>query len=332
MGAACDEQGQFGTDPGNTEASMRFGITQMQLEGLVTSGMEPEAMLAYVAGYDPVGGARDLAAQGFDPIELGVDLSLFFPRAFAPEAVERLGVLSREQGIGYTVHLPMWSVEPSSPLQPVRIGSVRAVVDAIKATAPLEPEVYVLHAMGSLAAEFARRRLPEVPYTLLMRIFQEQARQSLETILAETGLPSRRLAIETIEFPFDLVLELAEEMDVSICLDVGHVLAGFAGPIGLFEALDACLPRLGEIHLHDAPWQGEGAGRRLRHGEDHRPLGAGDLDVARLLDCLTGGGFNGPVVFELTVQEALDSLELIRSLRPDVLPADWSTANTRAAS
>lgn len=311
---------------------MRFGITQMQFEGLINSGMAPEAMLAYVAGYDPVQGARELAAQGFDPIELGVDLSLFFPRAFSPDAVERLAVARQEQGVGYTIHLPMWSVEPSSPLEPVRVGSVRAVVDAIKATAPLEPEVYVLHAMGALAAEFARRKLPEVPYTLLMRIFQEQARQSLETILAETGLPSRRLAIETIEFPFELVLELAEEMDVSVCVDVGHVLAGFAGPIGLFDALDACLPRLGEIHLHDAPWQGEGAGRRLRHGEDHRPLGAGDLDVARLLDCLTEGGFDGPVVFELSVPEALDSLEQIRSLRPEVLPASRSSTTVRAVS
>ncbi|MDP9471680.1 MAG: sugar phosphate isomerase/epimerase [Chloroflexota bacterium] len=311
---------------------MRFGITQMQFEGLINSSMAPEAMLAYVAGYDPVEGARELAAQGFDPIELGADLSLFFPRAFAPEAVERLGSLRREQGLRYTVHLPMWSVEPSSPVAPVRLGSVRAVVDAIKATAPLEPEVYVLHAMGALAAEFARRRLPEVPYTLLMRIFQEQARQSLETILAETGLPSRRLAIETIEFPFELVLELAEELDVSICLDVGHVLAGFAGPIGLFDALDACLPRLGEIHLHDAPWQGEGTGRRLRHGEDHRPLGSGDLDVTRLLDRLTEGNFTGPVVFELSVQEALRSLELIRSLRPEVLPTSRGNADVRAAS
>ncbi len=47
-------------------------------------------------------------------------------------------------------------MEPSTPLSPVREGSVRAVVECIRATLPLAPEVYVLHATGALAAEFYR--------------------------------------------------------------------------------------------------------------------------------------------------------------------------------
>jgi hypothetical protein len=43
------------------------------------------------------------------------------------------------------------------------------------------------------------------------------------------------------------------------------------------------------------------------------------LDVVGLLDGLMEADFKGPIIFELTVQEALDSLELIRSLRPEVL-------------
>ena len=167
------------------------------------------------------------------------------------------------------------------------------------------------------AAEFYRMDLPPVATAFTLRTFQSKARESLEEILTRTGIPSRALAIETIEFPFDMTLELAEELDLSICLDIGHVLVGFSGPVGLDDALEACLPRLGEIHLHDGPWQGEQ--QEIGYGQDHRPLGAGDLDTGRLLDRLTEAGFAGPVILELTVEEAHASLDHIRALRPGLV-------------
>jgi kynurenine formamidase len=59
---------------------------------------------------------RSLAATGFKTIELGGDLTLFFPGAYTPAAIERLAALKAELGLAYTVHLPLWSVEPSTPL------------------------------------------------------------------------------------------------------------------------------------------------------------------------------------------------------------------------
>ena len=215
------------------------------------------------------------------------------------------------------MHLPLWSVEPSTPLTPVRQGSVRALGEIIKATVPLDPEVYVLHATGALAAEFYHMRLPEMARALILRQFQAQARESIRALLAETGLPSRRLAIESVEFPFDLTFELAESLNLSFCLDTGHVLVGFSGPISLFDALERCLPRLAEIHLHDGPWQGPKQHRG--YGQDHRPLGTGDLDVGRLLDRLDEADFDGPLILELTVEEAAASLGVIRKLRPGLL-------------
>jgi len=109
--------------------------------------------------------------------------------------------LKAEKQLSFTQHLPLWSVEPSTPLTPVRQGSTLALVDSIQATRSLEPEVYVLHATGALAAEFYRMRIPEVARQLLLRQFQDGARHSIQTILAETGLPSRKLAIETWSSP-----------------------------------------------------------------------------------------------------------------------------------
>jgi sugar phosphate isomerase/epimerase len=297
---------------------MRFGIMTMQRGALIPSGLSTEELMAYVLTLDHADLARQLYEQGFDPIEIGGDMVLFLPHTLSPQTIERLAELKGEQGLTYTVHLPLWSVEPSSPLTPVRDGSVRVLIDAIRTTEPLQPETYVLHATGALAAEFYQMGLPDLAKAFILRQFQSNARQSLLTILAETGLASRRLAIETVEFPFDLTLELAEELDLSICLDIGHVLVGFSGPIGLFEALEHCLPRLSEIHLHDGPWQGPE--RNIGYGKDHQPLGAGDLDVGRLLDRLMEVEFGGPLIFELTVEEALASLEVIRSLRPGLVP------------
>lgn len=293
---------------------MRLGIMAMQIAALIP-GREVD-LQAHAARFDHPGLIRQLHGQGFNPIELGGDLSLFVPHAFAPETVAGLLALKREIGVTYTVHLPLWSVEPSTPLTPVRLGSVQAVAEIIHATAALDPEVYVLHATGALAAEFYQMRLPAAAKAALLRTFQAGARASIRQILADTGIPSRKLAIETIEFPFELTLELAEELDLSICLDVGHVLVGFSGPVSLFDVLDRVLPRLGEIHLHDGPWQGPE--RVIGYGKDHQALGSGDLDVARLFGRLDAAGWDGPIIFELTTDEALASREVVRGMAPAV--------------
>jgi sugar phosphate isomerase/epimerase len=288
----------------------------LQLGSLILAGLPGEQVLARVAGFDQVAHVASLARYGFNPIELGGDLSIFLPHTFSPSVIEQLTKLKSKQEISFTVHLPLWSVEPSTPLDPVRRGSVQAVVQLLKATLPLEPEVYVLHATGALAAEFYRMNLPEVAKQIILRQFQEAARQSLKTILAETGIPSRKLAIETIEFPFDLTLKLAEELDLSICLDTGHVLSGFSGPVDLFEVLEHCLPRLAEVHLHDSPWQE--SQQEIEYGRDHQALGTGDLDVGRFFDQLSADGFEGPIIFELGVEQALASLEMVRQVRPEL--------------
>jgi sugar phosphate isomerase/epimerase len=296
---------------------MRFGVMAMQLNALIPPEVEPHNILAHIAGFDQSKLVRDMASQGFRLIELGGDLAIFLPHTYMEESIHRLEVVKSELNVGFTQHLPLWSGEPSTPLTQVRQGSVEALIASIEATRSLDPEIYVLHATGALAAEFYRMNLPSAARQLLMRQFQNGARASIKTLLNETGIPSRKLAIETIEFPFDLTLELANELDLSICFDTGHVLAGFSGAEDFFQALEQCLPRLGEIHLHDSPWippnQPPG------YGKDHQPLGDGDLNVGLLLDRLNAANFDGPIIFELTIDQALASMNVVRSLRPNLV-------------
>jgi len=299
------------------EGFMRFGVIAMQQGSLIPPGITTEQLMAHVMNFDQSKLVEQVIVHGFDLVELSGDLGLFLPQTLEPESIERLCDLKDEQGLTFTVHLPLWSIEPSTPSTPVREGSVDAIINCIHAVEKLDPEIYVLHATGALAAEFYRMPLPDLAHIYLLRQFQNYARESLLKILSETRISTRRLSIETIEFPFDLTLELAEDLDLSICLDSGHVLVGFSGPIGLFDALEQCLPYLGEVHLHDGPWQG--SGRNIGYGKDHQALGYGDLDVGRFLDRLTLSGFDGPVVLELDIDKALESLAFIRSIRPGLL-------------
>jgi len=265
---------------------------------------------------------RKLHGNGFNPIELGGDLGMFLPQSYSPETIQKLADLKKEIGVTYTCHLPLWSVEPSTPLTPVRRGSAQAIIDTIKATQPLDIESYVLHATGALAAEFYQMRLPEIGKSIILRQFQTGALETIQNVLRETGIPATKMAVETIEFPFELTLEIAEQAGTSICLDVGHVLVGFSGQVEVFDVLEKVLPRLGEVHLHDGPYQGNGADRKIGYGRDHSVLGTGDLDVARLLKRLKEAKPDVPIIFELTLEEALESLQYIRKVAPDILQED----------
>lgn len=290
---------------------MQFGIMTMQLSALIPSASSPASAMAQIGQFDLAALVRQLVTHGFNPIELGGDLVMFMPHTFAPPSIEKLAAVKQELGIEYTVHLPLWSVEPSTPLTPVRQGSLQAVIQVIRATQALEPKAYVLHAYGAFASEFYRMKLPESARALILQVFQNNARESVKTILEETGIASRQLAVETIEFPLEHLLALAHEFDTSICFDTGHVLAGFAGDIDFWDALEKCLPRISHVHLHDCPAYTRT--HELGYGKDHQPLGKGDLEVARFLNRLQEANFAGTIVFELTVAEALASLQVVKA-------------------
>ena len=295
---------------------LRFGIEMLQAPLLIEMAMS--ALAGQKGSAQPAPPSVDVAILveriadlGFTLIELNTDLNVFFPDSFGVPTLRRLQALKESRGLSYTVHLPLWSIEPSTPVQWVRQGSVEALVDAVLRLAPLEPEAYVLHATGALAAEFyTMATIPNEARPLVVGMFQRHAAHSVAELLRRTSIPSRAIAVETIEFPFDLTLALAEEFDLSICLDTGHVVAKYPGPVAFEEAVQRSLPRLGEVHLHDAYYRPQPDGTIRRN--DHLPLGEGDLPLGFLLDTLKEARFQGPVIFELTIQEAKISLEYLR--------------------
>jgi len=305
---------------------LRFGIEMLQRSLLIEMAMpalarkkggdQPRGIVTPQGQFAPPSAdaailVERIADLGFTLVELNTDLNVFFPDSFGLPTIRRLQALRQSRELSYTVHLPLWSVEPSTPVRWVREGSVEALVDAMLRLAPLEPEVYVLHATGALAAEFyTMEAIPDEARPLVMGMFQRHAAHSVEELLRRTKLASRAIAVETIQFPFDLTLALAEELDLSLCFDTGHVLAKYPGPVTFEEALRRSLPRLAEIHLHDGYYRPQPDGT-FRRG-NHLPLGEGDLPLGFLLDTLKEAAFEGPIIFELTIKEAKTSLDYLR--------------------
>jgi sugar phosphate isomerase/epimerase len=151
--------------------------------------------------------------------------------------------------------------------------------------------------------------LPDIAKGMILQQFTMFAKKSIEKLLKKTKIPTRKLAVESIEYPFENMIEVIEELDLSICLDTGHILAGYSGDISVLDFVNRYHKRICELHLHDGKYP------RI----DHKPLGTHDLPTRELLLRLKELEFAGPIVYELNLQGAKDSMEYIKKNVPEVL-------------
>ena len=125
------------------------------------------------------------------------------------------------------------------------------------------------------------------------------------------GISTRKLALESIKFPFRHSIKLAKEFDTSVCIDVGHILEGFPGDMNVEEAMEASAGRIGEIHVHDVYRNFEGNRVFIK---DHLPLGKGFLNIQEIVNLIEYAKFNGPIILEMKFDDAVTSLEKLKSV------------------
>jgi sugar phosphate isomerase/epimerase len=56
-----------------------------------------------------------------------------------------------------------------------------------------------------------------------VKIWQERVINNLEKVLAG-GIQSRLISIENLDYPFEMVEKIISDLDLSICLDLGHLI------------------------------------------------------------------------------------------------------------
>ncbi|MFZ0133056.1 MAG: cobamide remodeling phosphodiesterase CbiR [Desulfobacterales bacterium] len=170
-----------------------------------------------------------------DEIEL-----LFFESAPADalpggELIDQLARLSEEFALSYNIHLPI-DIDPGGEDETVRVHAVKTISRFIGACAALQPTSFTLHVP-----------LEEHRFDRAARGRWETAVKSSFSELLSGGLEGKRLAIETLAYPFSYVEPLIEEFDLSVCIDFGHL--ALSGQ-DLGAVFGRNLERTAIVHLH----------------------------------------------------------------------------------
>jgi len=246
---------------------------------------------------------------GFKHIEITGDLPDTIPGILTPEKIDELVNIKKKENISYSVHLPLWAMEPATFSSRIREGSIQAFVDCIELTQPLDPLCWVIHPTGALTVEFMNMDLPEFAMGIVIQQFRNHAENALKEVLKQTNIHPRKLAVENIEFPFEAIEPVIKEHNLGICFDTGHLMAGFSGEITTMNFVKKYYEHIVELHLHD------GKSPRI----DHKPLGTQELPVKELLTFLNNKNFSGPLVYELSLAEAKDSMQYLQKNVSEVL-------------
>jgi len=188
------------------------------------------------------------------------------------KTISQLNDLAHANDLTYTVHLPL-GLSLGAADKKERRSSVDKALSVLELTSPLNPAAYVLH-----YEDDRRGILPSEN----MAGWTDGLRESTAELLS-SGVPSHLFCIETLDYPFALVDSIVCEFELSVCLDIGHILLqGYPLDAYLAKYHD----RIRVFHAHG-----------IRENKDHRDLGAlGSSDLALLFDSLRSWRSSAPIL------------------------------------
>jgi sugar phosphate isomerase/epimerase len=160
--------------------------------------------------------------------------------------IKELFSLANEYDLSYNIHLPL-DISLGAPEPSTRHFALETIKRVMDLTASLSPTTYTLH----------------LPYEKIdienerIKRWGEHTYQSMET-LCTSGFNSRIISIETLNYPLEWVEEILIEFNLSVCMDLGHlILYG----LDMKDVFNRYKNRTSIIHLHGA-----------NENQDHQPL------------------------------------------------------------
>lgn len=242
---------------------------------------------SYIIPDDIVPNVKYLADK-VDDIELVLFESDEVANIPSAEVVSELDALAGENDLTYTVHLPL-DIHTGHAEESERCRSVEKCRRIINRMTPLNPAAYVLHLDGDKRGGVPSGDIPR---------WQAQHHRSVSELAADT--PPEKICIETLDYPYELVIEIVDELGLGICLDIGHLLLyGF----DLNAHLEAYLPKTGVIHLHGIN----------ETGNDHRAISYLDQKVLKGLWGYLTGSYRNILTLEIfgekSFRKSIEALE-----------------------
>jgi inosose dehydratase len=236
---------------------------------------------------------REAASVGLEALEAG-------PEDFLPPDPRQVRALLSEHGLGLVGgFVPAVLHEP-----PVRREGLDLVERRAKFFSAAGADTLVLAAIPSIGAFEETVDLDGAAWKELFENLRRAeeicARHGLMTVLH----PHFGTVVETDE----QLRRFLEGCDTGLCLDTGHLVIGGSDPL---EIAEKAADRVRHVHLKDVDSE---VARRLGAREigfkeaaqenAFRPLGEGDVDVARLLEVLDRSGYSGWYVLEQDIMVA----------------------------
>jgi len=183
-----------------------------------------------------------------DEIEL-----LFFeclPENSPPSNAEIQGMdrLSRELSLTYNVHLPtdISISDPDSDRRKMAVETLQRLMDSVSLLAPATMTLHIDYNEKTFSEKQVKK-------------WRKRVEGSLERLLS-TGVDGKQISIETLDYPFEIIEGVIRDYDLSICLDLGHLV--FHGR-DIQQMFDRHRDRISIIHLHG-----------VANGRDHLGLDA----------------------------------------------------------
>lgn len=285
---------------------MKIGVGTFNLENLIRSDFEQEGINR---AFDPVQHINECIELGIKDFEITFDINMMMGGMNIEKKAEELLQLKEKHGLSYSVHLPFRGVDISYPDPEISMAYSNMMSGIIKSLEPLGPEAYVLHATGSAGSKVGR--LP--PYSYAVQLMVSQAEQVIKRIIEKSEVNPRKIAIENIKFPFIAMEKMIYDNNLSVCMDAGHLTAGYSGDFNLKSFIDSYYDRIMEVHLHDAYHKVTLGGLKIK---DHQCLGKGDINWVWMFKYLKEKGYDKRVILEMKFSDALISLKKIKSAFP----------------
>ena len=290
---------------------MRFGITPIDVDN-IANVLQNEKGLGSFLDFRFSDIILEAIEKGYQHCEITLDLFQILPISINEEERKIFKNFRKEYDLTYSAHFPIWSIELVSPNKFIREASVQSLIDSYKTFKFLEPdiEVFVLHPSGAFAAELMRMDIEPRYKEFVANLFVTFAVSSIKKLVKETRIDKSKIAIENIDFPFQKTLDIIKKLKgPKLCIDTAHFLGGYSGDVDLVEITEKNLDITSEIHLQDFNAGG---------GADHAALGTGKNFPVKFLKIIHEYDFKGPIVFELTFQQAKESIQFIKNHVPEI--------------
>lgn len=224
-----------------------------------------------------------MLAPYLDEIELVLYESAGLPTT---NEITALAEIREEQGLTYNVHLPL-DIFLGDPNPAVRRHGAAVVREVITLTETLRPSTYTLH----LSLEN-----PEGRQYADIGQWRMHLTESMKEILSAEITP-RQISVENLDYPLEIVEEVIETLDLSVCLDMGHLILY---KHSIAEHARRYLKRATVFHLHG-----------IRHDRDHLSLEVlGENQMKTMISIIDN--FSGMVSIEVfSYHDLTTSLKLL---------------------